>query len=54
MMAASFLLAHGGPAGAALEVGFVLVPIIIFVILSRVSPRRREAEEAEEAEGEGQ
>ena len=44
------VLAHGGAAGAALEIGFILVPIIIFVILARVSKKRVERE-AEEEDG---
>ena len=54
------ILAHGGPLGAALELGFVLVPILIFVVLSRISRRRREAEDPDEtgtdaeADGDGE
>ncbi len=44
-MPATAILAHGGGAGAALEVGFVLVPVAIFAVLSRISRRRREQEE---------
>lgn len=46
------VLAHGGAAGAALEIGFILVPLIIFVILARVSKKRMEREEGEEEAGE--
>lgn len=42
------ILAHGGALGAAFEMGFVLVPILVFVILSRVSKRRRDAEASED------
>ena len=44
----STLLAHGGAAGAALEIGFIVVPIVIFVILAVLSKRRVAREEAEE------
>lgn len=39
------MLAHGGALGAAFEMGFVVVPILVFVVLSKVSKRRRDAEE---------
>ena len=45
------VLAHGGAAGAALEIGFILIPIVIFLILARVSKRRVERDEAEEEDG---
>ncbi len=45
------MLAHGGAVGAAFEIGFILVPIIIFAILARVSKKRVEREEAEEEDG---
>jgi large-conductance mechanosensitive channel len=48
------VLAHGGAVGAAFESAFIIIPIVVFSILSRVSRKRREAEEAEaaaEAEG---
>lgn len=41
-MGAPGMLAHGGSAGAVFEVGFILVPIAVFAILSRVSKRRRD------------
>lgn len=42
------LLAHGGAAGLALEIGLLVVPIVVFVILAVWSGRRnRAAEEAE-------
>ena len=42
------MLAHGGALGAAFEMGFVIVPILVFIVLSRVSKRRREAEEGDD------
>ncbi len=45
------VLAHGGAAGAAIEIAFILVPVIIFAILARVSKKRMEREEAEEEDG---
>lgn len=50
-MALATILAHGGPAGAAFEVGFVLVPIVVFVILSQISKRWRKGEEVDEPDG---
>ena len=44
------MLAHGGALGAAFEMGFVVVPILIFVVLSRVSKRRQEAEEGDDTD----
>ena len=41
------VLAHGGTAGAIAESAFILVPMVVFSWLSRVSRRRREREEAE-------
>jgi large-conductance mechanosensitive channel len=41
------ILAHGGTAGAIGEVAFIVVPIVVFWVLSTVSRRRREREEAE-------
>jgi hypothetical protein len=41
------MLAHGGTAGAAAEIAFIVVPIAVFSILSGVSRRRREREEAQ-------
>jgi len=51
MRALAGILAHGGAAGAAAEALFVLVPIGIFAVLSRISKRRRDQEVAEAAEG---
>ena len=45
MTALEGILAHGGAVGAAAEALFILVPIGIFAALSRISRRRREAEE---------
>ena len=47
------ILAHGGTAGAVAESAFIVIPIIVFAWLARVSRKRREAEEAAEAEGGG-
>lgn len=44
------VLAHGGAAGAAIEIGFILVPIIIFAVLARISKKRMEREIADEEE----
>jgi hypothetical protein len=46
------ILAHGGTAGAAAETVFVMVPIVIFALLSRTSRLRREREDAEAAAAE--
>lgn len=47
------MLAHGGTAGAVAEVAFIVVPIVVFALLSKLSRRRREREEAgAEAEAE--
>ena len=46
------VLAHGGTAGAVAEIAFILVPVIIFFVLARVSKKRMESEDAEE-EGPG-
>ncbi|HEV2759507.1 MAG TPA: hypothetical protein VGV86_08080 [Acidimicrobiales bacterium] len=43
------VLAHGGTAGAAVELLFVLVPVAVFALLARTSRRRREQEDAEAA-----
>ena len=40
------MLAHGGTAGAIAEGAFILIPMAVFAWLSRVSRKRREAEEA--------
>lgn len=40
------ILAHGGAAGAVAEAAFILIPIGLFAWLTRVSRKRREAEEA--------
>ena len=45
------MLAHGGAVGAAFEIGFILVPVVVFAILARVSKKRVEQEEAEEEDG---
>ena len=42
------ILAHGGALGAAFEIGFVLVPIIVFTILARASKRRLRQEQEDE------
>lgn len=42
------VLAHGGAAGAVAEAAFIIVPILVFGFMARVSRKRREA--AEEAE----
>ena len=44
------VLAHGGTAGAAAELLFVLVPVAIFALLARTSRRRREQVDAKAAE----
>ena len=44
---ATGILAHGGTAGALAEIAFIVVPLVVFAILARVSRRRREREEAE-------
>ena len=44
------ILAHGGAVGAAFEAAFLLIPIVLFAVLSRIARQRREAEEALEAE----
>lgn len=40
------MLAHGGTAGAVAEGAFIVIPIVVFAVLARVSRRRREAEAA--------
>lgn len=45
------MLAHGGTVGAIAEGAFFLIPIAVFAMLARISRKRREAEEALEAEG---
>ena len=40
------MLAHGGTAGAAAETLFVLVPIVVFALLSRRARIQREREDA--------
>ena len=42
------MLAHGGALGAAFEMGFIVVPILVFIVLSRISKRRQEAEEGDD------
>ena len=44
------VLAHGGTVGAIAEGAFILIPIVVFAVLARVSRKRREAEEALEPE----
>jgi hypothetical protein len=39
------MLAHGGTAGAMVEVAFIVVPMVLFAVLSKVSRRRRDREE---------
>lgn len=48
------ILAHGGAGGAVAEVSFVLVPVVLFWMLSRWAKRRAAAEAAggEEKPGE--
>lgn len=48
------ILAHGGAVGAAFEIGFVLIPIIVFTVLARVSKRRQEREQPEDERKEDQ
>ncbi|MFN2504908.1 MAG: hypothetical protein ABR540_11915 [Acidimicrobiales bacterium] len=48
-MSIAALLAHGGAAGAAFEISFILVPVIIFAVLARWSKRKMDREAAEEA-----
>jgi hypothetical protein len=45
------VLAHGGTVGAIAEGAFILIPIAVFAMLSRISRKRREAEDALEPEG---
>lgn len=40
------ILAHGGPVGAAAEIGFILVPVAIFWLLARWAKRRAATEAA--------
>ncbi|MCA1693018.1 MAG: hypothetical protein LC733_12795 [Actinobacteria bacterium] len=49
VMSIAALLAHGGAAGAAFEISFILVPVIIFAVLARWSKRKMDREAAEEA-----
>ena len=44
------MLAHGGALGAAFEMGFIVVPILAFIVLSRISKRRQEAEEGDDTD----
>ena len=44
------VLAHGGAVGAAFEAAFIVIPIVVFAVLARISRKRREAEEALGAE----
>ena len=41
-------LAHGGTAGLVLELAFVAVPILVFVVMAVVASRRAKAAEARE------
>jgi hypothetical protein len=52
-MGAGAILAHGGAVGAAFEIGFILIPVVIFFVLARWSKRKQQEEEAEEA-GDGE
>lgn len=45
-MSLAALLAHGGAAGAAFEISFILVPVIIFAVLARWSKRKMDREAA--------
>ena len=45
------VLAHGGTAGALAEGLFIVIPIVVFAVLARISRKRREADEAAEAQG---
>ena len=45
------MLAHGGTAGAVAEIAFIVVPIVLFAVLSKVSRRRRERAEDEAEAG---
>ena len=44
------VFAHGGAVGAAFEAAFIVIPIVVFAVLARISRKRREAEEALGAE----
>lgn len=47
------MLAHGGAVGAAFEAAFLIIPIGVFAVLSRIARKRaEEAEAAEEAAAE--
>jgi hypothetical protein len=46
------VLAHGGAVGALAEGAFIVIPIVVFAVLARISRKRREAEEVEEPGGE--
>ena len=48
------ILAHGGTAGAAGELAFVLIPVGVFALLSRASRKRREQEDAAGTEAEAE
>lgn len=39
-------MAHGGTAGLVLELAFVAVPILVFVVMAVVASRRAKAAEA--------
>ena len=47
MMSELAILAHGGAAGAAIEIGFVLIPVLIFAVLAWWSKRKQEPGEGD-------
>jgi hypothetical protein len=46
-MAGGWVLAHGGAVGAAIEIAFVLIPVVIFAVLAWWSKRKARSDEAE-------
>ena len=50
-MTASVILAHGGAAGLALELGLLVVPILAFVALAWWTAKKNRAEEADSPGG---
>jgi len=44
-------LAHGGTAGLVLEIAFVAVPILVFVVMAVVASRRAKAADARKEAG---
>ncbi len=48
-MASGWMLAHGGAVGAALEIAFLLVPVVIFVVLAWWSKRKQESQGTEDS-----